>query len=476
MSHWVDQLRGQAEREPWLAVGVGAVVAVVVGAGLWWLVGAARRGMRGRASSVLITIAALMATAVQSAGMWKFFASTMALPLGLRIFLFSFMEVALLACGTRAKENVRAGEDAGIDGVLVVVLALGSGVLAATDASSWQEVLVRLMVSIVAALLWERDLLATKYAARQDGKRPETIRWRFGWKTLAVRWGWADAGDASLADQGANRVFDQFVKATHAVNRLDPESRQRRRAVERQATAQARLMSYARLNTDLTQLMRTLGEVATSEGLTMLGVEPPEAASPEPVRREDEGERGQFDSPAVASPVLPVPAPRGPEPWLRQRVDGVGRIERAEQPRVAAYSGEHAMNGTSRSQPVPTAPPASPSPAPPVPAAPPQPSVQSVQSPTPPLRRAVDTNGDTGDAYDATVPDLGSARLARQIVSQWPDETRITQRAFLAEYRKHRPISNKEGGALHRYAVGTTESDAGVDAGTDADADIDIDT
>ncbi|NUP48518.1 MAG: hypothetical protein HOW97_14595, partial [Catenulispora sp.] len=391
MSHWVDQLRGQAEREPWLAVGVGAVVAVVVGAGLWWLVGAARRGMRGRASSVLITIAALMATAVQSAGMWKFFASTMALPLGLRIFLFSFMEVALLACGTRAKENVRAGEDAGIDGVLVVVLALGSGVLAATDASSWQEVLVRLMVSIVAALLWERDLLATKYAARQDGKRPETIRWRFGWKTLAVRWGWADAGDASLADQGANRVFDQFVKATHAVNRLDPQSRQRRRAVERQATAQARLMSYARLNTDLTQLMRTLGEVATSEGLTMLGVEPSDSA-PEPVRREEESERGRSDSPVVASPVVPVPAPRVAEPWFRQHIDGLDRAERAEQPRVAAYSGEQVMNGTSRPQPVPSSPSPSPSrPSPPLPSAPSAPSVRSTPS-TPPLRRAVDTN------------------------------------------------------------------------------------
>ena len=81
----------------------------------------------------------------------------------------------------------------------------------------------------------------------------------------------------------------------------------------------------------------------------------------------------------------------------------------------------------------------------------------------------MDTNADTGNAPDATVPDLGSARLARQIVSQWPDDARITQRAFLAEYRKHRPISNKEGGALHRYAVGATESDADPDAGTDTD-------
>src|SRR5207244_3329508 len=112
---------------------------------------------------------------------------------------------------------------------------------------------------------------ATKYAARQDGSKPETIRWRFGWKTLAVRWGWADAGDSSLADQGANRVFDQFVRATHAVNRSAAGSKQHRRAADRQATAQARLMSYARLNTDLSQLMKTLGEVATAEGLTMLG-------------------------------------------------------------------------------------------------------------------------------------------------------------------------------------------------------------
>ncbi|NUR58855.1 MAG: hypothetical protein HOV87_09285 [Catenulispora sp.] len=450
MSHWVDQLRSQADREPWLAVGVGAVVAAVAGVGLWWLVAAARRGMRGRASSVLITIAALMATAVQSAGMWKFFASTMALPLGLRIFLFSFMEVALLACGTRAKENVRAGEDAGIDGVLVVVLALGSGVLAATDASSWQEVLVRLMVSIVAALLWERDLLATKYAARQDGKRPETIRWRFGWKTLAVRWGWADAGDASLADQGANRVFDQFVKATHAVNRLDPESRQRRRALERQATAQARLMSYARLNTDLTQLMRTLGEVATSEGLTMLGVEqsgsgsekvpergpdlqlepdlsakpmPAPVPAPAPVLMSvPEAVPGTVPEPESGPVPVPVPAPRAAEPWM---VDRNGRTSQPHNGAAHSAAGQagQAVNGAAR---------------------------------------VLSTNPDTDVDLGENVPDLRSARLARQIVGRWPEETRLTQRAFLLQFRKHRPISNKEGAALYRYATGAADSDDSV--------------
>ncbi|MFD0630404.1 hypothetical protein ACFQ9X_00800 [Catenulispora yoronensis] len=430
----------------------------MVGFVLWRAAGAARRGMKGRASSVLITIAALMATAVQSAGMWKFFANTMALPLGLRIFLFSFMEVALLACGTRAKENVRAGQDAGIDGVLVVVLALGSGVLASTDASTWQEVLIRLMVSIVAALLWERDLLATKYAARQDGKKPESIRWRFGWKTLAVRWGWADAGDASLADQGANRVFDQFVRATHTVNRLEQGSKQHRRAADRQAVAQAKLMSYARLNTDLTQLMRTLGEVATTEGLTMLGVEAEPSgfgapavgdASVETLVADTDWEQPrvsngyaaeQLNLPASFSPAFSVPAPRVAEPQL---------------------NGWEGMAAESMA------------------AEPPVPMPMSVPMPVPVAAQVTDQNGalaptEPGEPYAEPTPteawptaadvnggaqtlDHRSARLARQIVGQWPDDSRVTQRAFLAEFRKHKPISNKDGAALHRYAVESIE-------------------
>jgi len=57
------------------------------------------------------------------------------------------------------------------------------------------------------------------------------------------------------------------------------------------------------------------------------------------------------------------------------------------------------------------------------------------------------------------VHDLKSTRLARQIVGQFPEGAKVTQRAFLAEFRKHQPISNKDGAALHRYATNAADPD-----------------
>ena len=57
------------------------------------------------------------------------------------------------------------------------------------------------------------------------------------------------------------------------------------------------------------------------------------------------------------------------------------------------------------------------------------------------------------------VHDLRSTRLARKIVRQFPEGAKVTQRAFLAEFRKYQPISNKDGAALHRYATNATDPD-----------------
>src|SRR5258708_27706978 len=131
--------------------------------------------------------------------MWKFFADTMHLPLGLRVFLFAFMEIALLAFGIRARENVRADRPAGFDGAMVWALAIASGIMSSTDASSGQEVLMRLLVPVVVACLWERDLLAARIAARGDGRSVETWRWRGNLPALRGELGLAEAARQNIA-------------------------------------------------------------------------------------------------------------------------------------------------------------------------------------------------------------------------------------------------------------------------------------
>ena len=168
LTHWASA------SAPWSYLGAGfaALLALVLLVLAVLLVrNAIRAAGRQRRISALINLAGLLATSVQATGMWKFFGTTMGLPGGFRVVLFGFMEIALLACALRARDNVERGEDAGIDWFLVVALALASGVMSSTDAASAQEVLMRVLVSVVVALLWTRDLMAAKRKARANGAR-----------------------------------------------------------------------------------------------------------------------------------------------------------------------------------------------------------------------------------------------------------------------------------------------------------------
>src|SRR5690242_4818431 len=87
-------------------LGAAALAALVVLVLAVRLARTIRAAGRERFISTLINFAALLATSVQASGMWKFFGATMGLPVGFRIVLFGFMEIALLACGLRARANV----------------------------------------------------------------------------------------------------------------------------------------------------------------------------------------------------------------------------------------------------------------------------------------------------------------------------------------------------------------------------------
>lgn len=231
---------------------------------------AAREAGRGRGITVLINVAALLATSVQASGMWKFFDRTMGLPVGFRIVLFGFMEIALLACGLRARANVEDGADAGIDGVLVWALALASGVMSSTDASSAREALMRVMVAVVVAALWSRDLLAAKKAARAGGaRRTGPIRWRITGERLFVWLRLADAVDTTVQGVEAGRRVSRYLRATDRAARSwrrpwSPEARADR--------ARMRLTTHALMHGDPTAVHERLADAAFADALDRLGI------------------------------------------------------------------------------------------------------------------------------------------------------------------------------------------------------------
>ncbi|MFL6116305.1 MAG: hypothetical protein ACJ786_33870 [Catenulispora sp.] len=262
----------------------------------------ARAAGRERGITTLINLAALLATSVQASGMWKFFGAVMGLPVGFRIVLFGFMEIALLACGLRARANVEDGADAGVDGVLVWVLALASGVMSSTDASSAREALMRLLVAVVVALLWTRDLMAAKKAARAAGqakRRSGPVRWRITPERIAVWLRLADAIDTDVVTVDSARRVAKFLRVT---DRERDGWRFPLTAKARAYRGRMKLIGDALRHGDPSEVHAKLSRAAFTDALTRLGIT--EAT-------------GESDSPESESPTESTTLVGGESPALK---------------------------------------------------------------------------------------------------------------------------------------------------------------
>jgi hypothetical protein len=264
------------------------------------LVKRARAAGRERGITTLINVAALLATSVQASGMWKFFGAVMGLPVGFRIVLFGFMEIALLACGLRARANVEDGADAGVDGVLVWVLALTSGVMSSTDASTAREALMRLLVAVVVALLWTRDLMAAKKAARNAGstkKRSGPVRWRITPERVAVWLRLADAIDTDVTTVDSARRVAKFLRVT---DRERDGWRFPLTAKARAYRGRMKLIGDALRHGDPTEVHAKLSRAAFADALDRLGItDTGEADSPESESLSESATAVEGESPAL---------------------------------------------------------------------------------------------------------------------------------------------------------------------------------
>ena len=187
---------------------------------------AARLTLRGirrltagrRAEDVLTVVAASIATLVQTTGMWKFFGNVLDVPPILRVALFSFIEVAVLASALRARRNVIESptHTAGIDGKAVWGLTATSAVLSTLDAGSFAEVVFRLVVASVAAWLWERSMSAERQ--RRTGR---SIHWRITPERILVRLGFAEPSDRTAGDVDTHRRLTRVAVRSMNLRTLD---------------------------------------------------------------------------------------------------------------------------------------------------------------------------------------------------------------------------------------------------------------
>jgi hypothetical protein len=252
------------------AVATVGLTALILGG---YLTRAARRAGHARVITTLVNFAALMATAVQASGMWKFFGNTMGLAVGFRIVLFAFMEIGLLATGLRARANVEEGGDAGIDGILVWVFALASGAMSSSDASTTREAAMRIVVAMVVALLWTRDLMAAKRKARKtaDGRKATTsIRWRITGERIFVWLRLADAVETDIAQLDAGRRVATFLRLKSRETNgwrwpLSAKARVNRQRLRMVRDALAR-------SGESGEVYQTLAEQSRADAMRLLGV------------------------------------------------------------------------------------------------------------------------------------------------------------------------------------------------------------
>lgn len=166
-----------------------------------------------KVQNILTAIVAGIATVASATGMWRYFGDVLEIkdPLG-RAGVFAVFELALLISALRARRYRLQHGRSGVDDVAVWVLAVITGVLAATDTTSWKAALGRLVLPLVAAFLFERAISAE----RSDRvKRRRVIHWRNPLERVAVRLGLASAREETVEQVDRARRLAKLARIAY---------------------------------------------------------------------------------------------------------------------------------------------------------------------------------------------------------------------------------------------------------------------
>ncbi|WP_067067483.1 hypothetical protein [Carbonactinospora thermoautotrophica] len=258
-----------------------------------------------RLEDVVTFVAALVATSVSLEGMWEVFSDKLpSVPVWLRVVLFGFIELAMLASALRARRNIRETEDGdpGIDAVAVRVLTVVTAVLSCLDADSLVEGLLRLAAPAIASFLWERFLAIER---RRVTGRERRIHWRISLERIAVWLGLADASERTAGEVDAHRRLTRLARAAKRVRTLNEArvtGRRLRKALKELDRAMEDAVEYAGLATDPTRQQQLMDYIGALYGAAELADLNPHA----PWRPTD-----PTVDPGALPRLIPVPVPGG---------------------------------------------------------------------------------------------------------------------------------------------------------------------
>jgi hypothetical protein len=209
-----------------------------------------RRGLSGkRPEDILTFIVAGLITAIAAQGMFRFFGDKLQMPWWMQSLTFCVFELAQVTCALRARRKIRDPKmgTAGIDGVLVWVMAGISAVLSATDAHGSGSV-ARMVFPFAAAVMWELGLAIER---RRAGR--STIHWRWTPEKILVRFGLAEASDRTAGESDTHRRLVRVARAAKHLRDLKAagaSEKQIRRATRRLDAMNDAAAAHAGLATD----------------------------------------------------------------------------------------------------------------------------------------------------------------------------------------------------------------------------------
>lgn len=230
-------------------------------------------------------ITALIATAVLAEGMWSFFADVVHVAWPIRVILFSFIEMQILAATRRATRHLYRHGSLGTAPRTVLGLAAASATLAAVHADTLDERLFRLFAAGVAAYMWieelreERDILHHKHPGKYPPLKRRRLNWALTPERLLSRFGVIETADRTVSDVDRARRIAKFGRVAFRLHQLQTSGAAawRVRRAERRRDRHVELMNeHLNMATDRTVMADVQLHLATlyqaREGVTPMAV------------------------------------------------------------------------------------------------------------------------------------------------------------------------------------------------------------
>lgn len=228
-----------------------------------------------RADRAITRITGLAATAVLALGMWDFFGDVFHMHPLVRVTLFAFIEMQIVAAFRRARRHLNRHGHLGHAILTVYGLAFASASIAAVHADTLDLAMFRLFVAGIAAymlaeeLAEERDILRTgnpaKYATSVRARAKRPINWALTPERVLVWLRLAEPTERQVEQVERQRRLARFARTAHRLHTLkeagSPQWRIRRaaRSLRRQAEAANEHLSLA---TDRDEMDRVRAHLA----------------------------------------------------------------------------------------------------------------------------------------------------------------------------------------------------------------------